>query len=238
MNKSDIKRIARIAKKIHSINILGGKCKKCGETNIFKLCFHHKEPNKKEFTISDLRRVRWSKLKTELKKCELLCNNCHYEYHYSNNKNNKYTNNKKLFLQYKGICECERCGYNKNNAALDFHHNDSTKKDFILSDIKISFNNLKELTQKIENEINKCEIICKNCHSIEHSDVYFFEKHKDDIIKKSKNIKEIQSKIDREKVKELYENGMKQIEISKFFNASPGTICDIIKKIKKEKTGM
>lgn len=39
-------------------------------------------------------------------------------------------------------------------------------------------------------------------------------------------------------VDELYESGMKQIEISKYFNASKGTISDILKKYKAEKRGL
>ena len=43
--------ILRISKKIKSINLLGGKCKKCDENNIFKLCFHHKNENDKKIFL-------------------------------------------------------------------------------------------------------------------------------------------------------------------------------------------
>ena len=59
----------------------------------------------------------------------------------------------------------------------------------------------------------------------------FYDKYKDLIIKKSLNIKEIQSKIDRNEVKKMYEGGMKQIEIANYFNAGRGTISDIIKNL-------
>lgn len=41
MNKVERSKILRYAKKLKSINYLGGKCKKCGESNISKLTFHH-----------------------------------------------------------------------------------------------------------------------------------------------------------------------------------------------------
>jgi hypothetical protein len=48
-------------------------------------------------------------------------------------------------------------------------------------------------------------------------------------IEKSYNLKEIQPKLDREQVKEMFLCGMKQIQIANYFNASKGTICDILK---------
>ena len=66
-----------------------------------------------------------------------------------------------------------------------------------------------------------------------HSDVDFYEKNKIDIFNRIEKFKVIQSKIDRIKVKELYENGMKQIDIAKYFNASKVTISGIIKKNEK-----
>jgi len=40
-----------------------------------------------------------------------------------------------------------------------------------------------------------------------------------------------QSKISREIVYKMYTDGIKQIEIAKYFNASKGTISNIIKKM-------
>lgn len=63
----------------------------------------------------------------------------------------------------------------------------------------------------------------------------FLKKNKDKIIEKSNNLKEVQRKIDRDKIKKLYENGMKQTDIAKYFNASKGTISNIIKELKIKK---
>jgi hypothetical protein len=69
------------AKKVKAIKTLGGKCECCGESNIFKLCFHHKNQEEKEYEIGYLISRRWSILKKELEKCQLLCFNCHIEIH-------------------------------------------------------------------------------------------------------------------------------------------------------------
>jgi hypothetical protein len=42
------------------------------------------------------------------------------------------------------------------------------------------------------------------------------------------NFKEVQKKIDREKVYEMFDSGMKKVEISRYFNSAKSTITDII----------
>ncbi len=68
---------------------------------------------------------------------------------------------KKYCVDYKGGC-CEICGYNKCISALEFHHKDPSLKDFTISKFK------RKITQKIINELNKCELLCSNCHREKH----------------------------------------------------------------------
>src|ERR1035437_745691 len=99
-------KINYIAKKIKAINYLGGVCKKCGDDNIHHLCFHH--ISDKNFEIGDLKGIRWSKIKEEIDKCELLCQNCHAESHYNENTENTNEHRRKsklIYLKYKG----EKC---------------------------------------------------------------------------------------------------------------------------------
>ena len=60
------------------------KCNKCSEDHISCLEFHHKNPELKEANISSVI-LTWSKerLMNEVKKCEVLCSNCHRKEHYS-----------------------------------------------------------------------------------------------------------------------------------------------------------
>lgn len=60
--------------------------------------------------------------------------------------------------------KCVKCGYNKCNKALDFHHIDQNLKDFQISGGTKSFNLLKT-------ELDKCILVCKNCHSEIHDNI-------------------------------------------------------------------
>jgi hypothetical protein len=57
----------------------GGKCAKCGFSDIRALDWHHLDPDEKVNSISEMIRDRVSmdKLQVELDKCELICANCH-----------------------------------------------------------------------------------------------------------------------------------------------------------------
>ena len=72
---------------------------------------------------------------------------------------------KKLIVDYKGGC-CERCGYNKSISALEFHHINPEEKDFILGGLKN-----KVLNDKIKKELNKCIMVCANCHREIHDEL-------------------------------------------------------------------
>ena len=68
---------------------------------------------------------------------------------------------KNLKLQavaYKGG-ECQRCGYKKCIAALEFHHRDPSQKSFDLG--------TRGLTRgwgEIKEELDKTDLLCANCH--------------------------------------------------------------------------
>lgn len=71
----------RKRKKIELVEYKGGECEICGYKKSFRaLEFHHKDPSKKDFTISG---KSWSfeRLKIEVDKCILVCSNCHAEIH-------------------------------------------------------------------------------------------------------------------------------------------------------------
>ena len=66
-----------------AISYGGGKCVLCGYNKCIQaLEFHHINSKDKEFGISAKGYTRsWEKVKNELKKCILVCANCHREAH-------------------------------------------------------------------------------------------------------------------------------------------------------------
>lgn len=70
---------------------------------------------------------------------------------------------KQKCVDYKGG-KCQNCGYNKCISALDFHHKDPSQKDF-----GISQSRTKRFDDKVKNELDKCDLLCSNCHREEHS---------------------------------------------------------------------
>jgi hypothetical protein len=78
---------------------------------------------------------------------------------------------KQKAVEYKGG-KCNICGYDKSIAALEFHHIDPTKKDFSISNFKsYSFS-------KIKTELDKCILVCANCHREIHSNLTEIPKEK------------------------------------------------------------
>jgi hypothetical protein len=73
-----------LERKKQLIEIAGGGCCDCGyKKNISALEFHHLNPKEKTFGI-DLRKcscAKWERLVEEVKKCVLICANCHRERH-------------------------------------------------------------------------------------------------------------------------------------------------------------
>lgn len=64
-------------------------------------------------------------------------------------------------VQYKGGC-CNRCGWTGSIAAFEFHHINEDKEFNIGSAANKSWSIVKK-------EVEKCELLCANCHHIEHS---------------------------------------------------------------------
>jgi 5-methylcytosine-specific restriction endonuclease McrA len=77
-----MERSRRVKYKQNAVDMAGGKCSVCGYCKcISALEFHHLDPSEKEISIRyGLGR---EKLESELKKCVLLCANCHREVHSS-----------------------------------------------------------------------------------------------------------------------------------------------------------
>jgi len=188
--------------------------------------------NIKKYNISSLKGYRWSIIEKEIQKCKLLCQNCHHEEHFKKDVNDdRRRNMKKLYLEYKNMSKCQICGYNKCDASLDLHHTNKDK-DFKFSKFCVNFNSVFDMYEEIKKELDKCDVLCKNCHCEFHSDKKFLNENIVFILEKKNNLREVQPKINRELVIELFKNGMKQIDISKKLNCRKSTISMILKKKK------
>ena len=98
--------------------------------------------------------------------CSRRCKNA-----WTNNKHQNYVSQQQrgrerrlLLIQRKGGC-CERCGYNRNNAALAFHHITPAAKSFPI-DLRSCSNTC---WQSLLDEAEKCMLLCLNCHSEIHN---------------------------------------------------------------------
>ena len=103
-----------IERKIEAIKLFGSKCCKCGYCrNYAALEFHHLNPKEKDFTWNKIRELTWKEIVKELKKCTLLCANCHREEHWPNAVFEKYENSIKTFLNRSSLEPtgyCPKCG--------------------------------------------------------------------------------------------------------------------------------
>lgn len=60
--------------------------------------------------------------------------------------------------------KCERCGYDRCIDALEFHHHDPAQKDF-----SISAKGYTRSWRKVLEELDKCVMLCANCHRELHA---------------------------------------------------------------------
>ena len=110
------------------------------------------------------------------KQFQINCRECQKKYrrqHYLDNKQ-KYVDKAKLyrqnfiewFIDYKKTLRCESCGESRY-WVLDFHHKNPKEKDIEVSLVVRQCNK-----QKLLDEIEKCMVVCSNCHR----DIHYQEK--------------------------------------------------------------
>ena len=76
---------------------------------------------------------------------------------------------RKWLVDYKKTLKCNRCG-ESHPATLTFHHKSGSEKNFEIGNALCLGVSLKRLIEEIE----KCEVLCANCHAKEHL-AYLFE---------------------------------------------------------------
>lgn len=68
-------------------------------------------------------------------------------------------------VKYKGG-ECVYCTYNKCLSALEFHHLESNEKEFTISQLRLT-----KFEDKVKKELDKCILVCANCHREIHEGI-------------------------------------------------------------------
>ena len=77
---------------------------------------------------------------------------------------------KEMAIEYKGG-KCQCCGYDKYNGALEFHHLNPKEKDFGIGE-----GGYIRSFEKVKNELDKCILVCSNCHKEIHAGLINLEK--------------------------------------------------------------
>jgi hypothetical protein len=92
---------------------------------------------------------------------------------------------KQRLIDYKGG-KCEICGYNKQcSSCYDFHHKDPKTKEFSISGKGITRN-----FDLMKKEVDKCQLLCKNCHAEVH-ELEYTKQREDTILRHKKWLKKL-----------------------------------------------
>lgn len=130
---------------------------------------------------------------------------------------------KEKSVSYKGG-KCEICGYDKCIDALEFHHLDPSQKDF-----GISYKGYVRSWDKVKEELDKCIMVCANCHREIHAKEK--EDYKKTIINhKKRNIPTYDEYI--LKIVKMKELGKSYYDISKELNIARNTAMKYYKQYK------
>jgi hypothetical protein len=216
--------ILKQAKQIYIKKYLGGKCTKCGNEDFIVLDLHHVE--QKDKNLNDIIGNRLSDVLKEVKKCILLCANCHQEAHRAK-KDTKFTRNKRVYLEIKGADCCEVCGYKEYIGSLNFHHINPEEKEFCIG--KINTTRLSDIKEKIEIELNKCKVLCRNCHRKEHFNNEKFQLLKEDIMRRVDTYTEPKTH-NHSEIYEKWKSGKSLCALSKEYECSKSIIKYAIDK--------
>ena len=225
MNEKESAYILRWAKKHMAITYLGGKCS-CGETRKTILTFHH--DGSKQENVARLLDGRWSRIIKEIENCEILCRNCHADLHCKQAWDSRARQLKERLLGLKGIDRCQRCSHlGETVGSLDFHHREGTKKNFSFGE----FTSRKlELTwDEVVIELDKCDVLCGNCHALEHFDMQRYESMLGLIESSILNYKEKQPAVEHSVVIGLRASGLTYREIARKIPCSISTVSSILK---------
>lgn len=92
-----------------------------------------------------------------------------------------------MAIEYKGNI-CQLCGYNRCSEAMEFHHLNSSGKDFGISERGYTRG-----WKRVKEELDKCVMLCANCHREVHAGLQL---PREIAVEKSGEFREIHKKMD------------------------------------------
>jgi len=194
-----LQRRAELRQWLHTLKSSSDGCSECDESDPACLDFHHLDGEDKEADVNKMVPRGYSKadIRAEVEKCELICANCHWKSHHTasdymdsiehvadprESLENRATEEVATQLAtaeilltkeerirawthaYKRARGCHRC--NEDTAiCLQFHH-DGEKRLGVGQMISDSYPIAEVLA-----EVEKCVVLCANCHRKEHYEV-------------------------------------------------------------------
>ncbi len=103
-------KIRRLTRRKKLLELLGGKCEKCGNNDHSILEFDHINPKTKQFDIANAKDFPEKKLIKEVKKCRILCRPCHQIKTRENWEfGGKPARHGTLWMYKKYKCRCKKC---------------------------------------------------------------------------------------------------------------------------------
>jgi hypothetical protein len=154
------------------VEACGGKCTDCGYSHsAHALDFHHRDPSTKEFAVGSFSGSK-ERLRAEIAKCDLLCANCHRLRHAAEDAIRPIgpvarfrRRAKARAVEHMGG-RCFGCGWSGPPAVFEFHHLDPDLKSF-----GITQDGIPRRWEKVVAELQKCVMLCANCHREVHAGV-------------------------------------------------------------------
>lgn len=151
-------------------NLIHKKCKECGQDfrkthrSTRENCYGCQPEGKNHLTTTHCSdcgiklNKENGKFRKNRNKFDPQCRSCNSERERARKRERK-----QQYVDYKGG-KCCRCGYDKSLVALDLHHRNPEEKEFEFFQGPI-------LGSKVKAELDKCDLVCSNCHREIHAEI-------------------------------------------------------------------
>lgn len=166
-----LQRRARLREWLAEYKRDAGGCRRCDASDPRAIDFHHPDPDEKERAVNEMVTMGYSKtdIRAEVERCRLLCANCHAREHYGDapRSGSDATKTERILAwtrAYKRERGCQRCS-EVDPRCLQFHHVDGKRASVsrLVSDSAPE--------SVVRSEAEACEVVCANCHRLEHHPV-------------------------------------------------------------------